>query len=162
TSGFIGISVHSSEPSRRASSEAEIASCPSVKTSASTRTSSPTVRFAANLPQSTCGVMPSMMTRLRPSELFVVIAIYGLLTVSLAGVKRVSPWLANESFPGFGFVDQAFVQVHCLVGYRGPAENRLGAFPSGIPEFSTLRRVLKQLIQPGREILRELLWISWE
>ena len=53
-------------------------SWPSVKISASTRTWSPTVRFAGKRPPSTSGVDPSMMTRLRPSGVSVRVVVSSL------------------------------------------------------------------------------------
>src|SRR6185437_651104 len=63
-SGCIIERCHCSEVALRYMSRTVTASCPSVNTSASTTTLSPTVRLMGKRPQSTRGVMVSMTTRI--------------------------------------------------------------------------------------------------
>src|SRR5262245_26808011 len=69
-SNFIGTSVHCWVVSGRYRSRTVSASCPSAKASASTTTSSPTVRLIGNLPRSISGQTPSMATRCLPRSSF--------------------------------------------------------------------------------------------
>src|SRR6185437_3399641 len=66
-SGCIGASLQAFSPSRRKRTRHASTSCPSAKQSASTITRSPTIRFTAKRPSSTCGETFSTTARARPS-----------------------------------------------------------------------------------------------
>src|ERR1700756_4123628 len=104
----MGISVHSPEPSRCASRAAEMESCPSEKTSASTRTWSPTVRFAGNRPPSTSGETPSIMTRFLPSD--------------SVRFFMAAPCLVSRLGAYLSLLHQSLVKADSLLGDGCPAE----------------------------------------
>src|ERR1700722_15148476 len=131
--------------------------------SASTRTWSPRVRFAGKRPQSTCGVIPSIMTRLRPSDRFVVIAISRSARFSLSRVTGVFHlYLVQicEALLRLLLLDQALVQVNGLMRNRRPAENIFHAASACISKAFAFLGVLQQVVDPRREIPGELLRIA--
>ena len=131
-----------------------MASWPSVKMSASTRTWSPTVRLAGKRPQSTCGVIPSIMTRLRPSDLIVVIAMSRSCKILFVPrYKSISVGSVATRWPVIRLLlfDQAPVQVNGLMRNRRPTENVFHPPPARIAKTLALLWVLQEFIDARRQ-----------
>src|ERR1700733_3089809 len=175
----MGISIHFGEPSRCASTEAAIASCPSVKISASTCTKSPRVRFAGNRPQSTSGETPSIRTRLRPSETcttmlvplsFELRVMSHYFTKSGCHPERTGPQtsfslgVVSRRICGCFFLNcfvllpvcnQIGIQLNGLMRNRLPTEDLFNSAPARVAKSLALFRIVEHFIQPRREIACE-------
>src|SRR5579863_9175308 len=134
----------SSGPWRWTSTEQAMESWPSVKTSASTRTRSPTVRLAGKRPASTAGVMDSMMTRLRPSGGSAV------MSGSVRPVYGERRQVSRSAMPG-----QALIKRDGLVRDRGPAEHLFDAAAAGFAEAAAFLGIVEQNLDAAGEVVGE-------